>query len=206
MPTSSPMRPNSAPHSQIEDGLALIIGTLIISFGMILMQHAGTLTGGTAGLALLIHYVTGIKFGILFFIINIPFYYLAFKRLGLAMTIKTVIAVLLLSLLTELHGYFFDFPATSIIYLTLLANVFMGLGFLILFRHRSSLGGVNLLALYLQDRYHIPAGKVQMGIDVLILLASMHYVDFKLLLISIAGAVVLNSIIAMNHRPNRYVA
>lgn len=77
--------------------------------------------------------------------------------------------------------------------------------FLILFRHRSSLGGFNLLVLFLQDQYKIPAGKIQMGLDVTILLASMAFISFPLLLVSILGVVILNLILTLNHRPDRYV-
>jgi len=61
-------------HSKIEDALAMLIGTFILSFAMILLKQAGIMTGGTAGLSLLIHYITDVQFGILFFLINIPFY------------------------------------------------------------------------------------------------------------------------------------
>ncbi|WP_151832119.1 YitT family protein [Acinetobacter ursingii] len=194
------------PHSYIEDGLAMIIATFIISFGMMLMQQAGTLTGGTAGLSLLIHYATGLKFGLVFFLINIPFYYLAYKRLGMPMVIKTFVAVALLSVLTELHPYFIHVDGLTPLYATVLANVLMGLGFLILFRHRSSLGGFNLLVLFIQERYGVPAGKVQMGLDISILMASVAFVSWTLLAISILGAIILNLILALNHRPDRYVA
>lgn len=202
MATTATLRP----HSHIEDALAMIIGTFIISFAMMLMQQAGTLTGGTAGLSLLIHYITDIRFGILFFLINIPFYYLAYKRLGVAMVIKTFIAVALLSVMTELHPHFLHLGQLHPLYGTVVANVLMGIGFLILFRHRSSLGGINLLVLFLQDRYGWQAGKVQMGIDVCILLASLPFVDWTLLVISILGAIILNLILALNHRPDRYIA
>ncbi|MCG2574479.1 YitT family protein [Acinetobacter sp. ME22] len=194
------------PHSSVEDGLAMLIATFMISFAMLLMQSAGTLTGGTAGLALLIHYVTGIKFGFIFFTLNLPFYYLAYKQLGLQMVIKTFIAVGLLSVLTEIHPLFIHVQGMSPLYMAILANIFMGLGFLILFRHRSSLGGFNLLALFIQKRYGIPAGKIQMGLDICILLASLAYVNTKLLAISILGAVILNMILTLNHRSDRYVA
>ena len=62
------------------------------------------------------------------------------------------------------------------------------------------------MVLYLQERFNIPAGKVQMGIDVTILLVSLFFVDWKLILISILGAVILNSIILLNHKSSRYVA
>ncbi|MNE59695.1 hypothetical protein D3C80_1548070 [compost metagenome] len=80
----------------------------------------------------------------------------------------------------------------------------MGLGFIVLFRHKASLGGVNILALYLQDKYGLRAGKLQMAVDISIVLASLLVVNISLLIASILGAMVLNLIIAMNHRPGRY--
>lgn len=193
-------------HSKIEDGLAMLIGTFILSFAMMLLQQAGIMTGGTAGLSLLIHYITDLKFGILFFLINIPFYYFAYQKMGMALVIKTFIAVALLAGFTEIIPHFFHLSNVNPIYATIFANVLMGVSFLILFRHRSSLGGVNLLALYLQERFKIPAGKVQMAIDVVILLTSLFFVDWQLILVSILGAIILNSIILLNHKSSRYVA
>ena len=202
----SPVMPVIDQHSKIEDGLAMLIGTFILSFAMNLLQQAGIMTGGTAGLSLLIHYITDLKFGILFFLINIPFYYFAYKKMGMALVVKTFIAVGLLAGFTEIIPHFFHLSSVNPIYATIFANVLMGVSFLILFRHRSSLGGINLLVLYLQERFNIPAGKVQMGIDVTILLVSLFFIDWKLILISILGAVILNSIILLNHKSSRYVA
>ena len=47
------------------------------------------------------------------------------------------------------------------------------LGLLMLFRHRASLGGVNILALYMQERFGFRAGAVQMAIDASIVLAAI---------------------------------
>lgn len=202
----SPVTPVIEQHSKIEDALAMLIGTFILSFAMVLLKQAGIMTGGTAGLSLLIHYITDIQFGILFFLINIPFYYFAYKKMGLALVLKTFIAVALLAGFTETIPHFVQLSTVHPIYATVFANVLMGVSFLILFRHRSSLGGINLLVLYLQERFKIPAGKAQMGIDVMILLVSLFFVDWKLILISIFGAVILNSIILLNHKTSRYVA
>ena len=43
-------------HSVIEDILAILTGTLFVSLGIALFNQAGLLTGGTAGLAFLVHY------------------------------------------------------------------------------------------------------------------------------------------------------
>ncbi|HSX90893.1 MAG TPA: YitT family protein, partial [Pseudomonas sp.] len=81
----------------------------------------------------------------------------------------------------------------------------MGLGLLMLFRHRASLGGVNILALYLQERFELRAGKVQMGIDVLIVLAAVAIVPLDKVALSILGALALNMVLAINHRAGRYM-
>ena len=48
------------------------------------------------------------------------------------------------------------------------------------------------------------AGYVQMGIDVLIIVAALTVSPWPSVLLSAAGAVVLNLILALNHRPGRY--
>lgn len=203
---ASPVVPVIDQHSKMEDVLAMLTGTFILSFAMTLLQQAGIMTGGTAGLALLLHYITDLKFGLLFFLINIPFYYFAYKKMGMALVVKTFIAVALLAGFGAIIPQFFHLSDVNPVYAAIFANVLMGVSFLILFRHRSSLGGINLLALYLQERFAIPAGKVQLGIDMAILLTSLLFVDWKLILVSIMGVIILNSIILLNHKSTRYIA
>jgi uncharacterized membrane-anchored protein YitT (DUF2179 family) len=82
----------------------------------------------------------------------------------------------------------------------------LGVGFVVLFRHKSSLGGMNILALYIQEKTGLKAGWLQMGIDTMILLLSLKYISYYQLFISVAGVVIVNFIIAMNHRKDRYLA
>ncbi|MFL9926847.1 YitT family protein [Herbaspirillum lusitanum] len=192
-------------HARHEDALALVIGTLFVSFGVTLYNHAGLLTGSTAGLAFLIHYLSGIPFGAIFFTINIPFYYFAFRRMGLRFTGKTFCAVALVSGFSMLHPHFIQLGELNLFYAAVLGGLLMGTGFVVLFRHGASLGGVNVVALYLQDRHGIRAGKLQMGVDVVIVLASLLVVTPLVLLASICGAVATNLVIMLNHRPGRYM-
>ncbi|MEQ4617058.1 MAG: YitT family protein [Corticimicrobacter sp.] len=195
-----------APHTLVEDALAILTGAFVISFGVMLLRQAGTLTGGTAGLAFLLHYAWDVRFGTAFFLLNAPFFVLALRRMGPAFTVKTICAIGLVSLFTELHPHFIEIARIEPLYATAIGSIAMGLGLLVLFRHRASLGGFNILALYLQERHGIRAGKVQMGLDFAILAASLFVVSLPLVAISIVGAFMLNLIIAMNHRPNRYLA
>ena len=78
------------------------------------------------------------------------------------------------------------------------------MGMLVIFRHKMSLGGCNILALYLQERFGIRAGKVQMALDCTIVVMSLFIVDVYLIALSVLGAVATNLILAMNHKPGRY--
>ncbi|MDX3775005.1 YitT family protein [Chromatiaceae bacterium AAb-1] len=192
-------------HTVLEDILAIVTGTLMISFAIIMLRQAGALTGGTVGLAFLIHYMTNISFGTVFFIVNLPFYYLAMIRMGWRFTLKTFCAVALVSVFSDFHLLFIHFDHLQPVYATLFGSLLIGLGLIVLFRHRCSLGGVNILTLFIQERYGIRAGKLQMVIDVTIVLASLFVVTPVMLLASVAGAIILNMIIAMNYRPGRYI-
>ena len=195
-----------APHTRTEDAVVITVGVTLISVGVAFLSSAGLLTGGMAGLAFVLHYATGIGFGKLFFLLNLPFYWLALRHLGLAFTLKTFAAVALLSVLAELQSRFLQISQTQPLYAALTGGLIMGMGFLVLFRHRCSLGGVGILALYLQDRRGWRAGKVQMAVDCCIVAAALVTVEPVRVLWSIVGAVALNLVLAMNHRPGRYLA
>ncbi|MFZ6725157.1 YitT family protein [Undibacterium sp. MH2W] len=197
------------PHSLLEDALAIVTGTLFVSLGIALFNQAGLLTGGTAGLAFLLHYITGISFGGIFFLINLPFYWLAWRRMGWRFTLKTFCCVALVSLLSGYHSHFLQLINITLwtpFYIALIGGLLMGVGFVVLFRHQASLGGINILALYLQQTRGIRAGKLQMGLDIIIVLASLTVVTPMALIASILGAFALNLAISLNHRPGRYMS
>lgn len=193
-------------HRLYEDVLALLLGTMVVSLGVTLYSESVLVTGSTAGAALLIEHATGLGFGMIFFLINLPFYWLAYKRMGTAFTVKTFIAVGLVSVFSKLTPMMVDFTMLNPIYAAVAGGALMGIGLLMLFRHRAGLGGINILALYLQEHFGIRAGYVQLAIDMVILVIAFLTLPFDKVLLSILGAVVLNLIIAINHRPGRYLA
>ncbi|MGE5337240.1 MAG: YitT family protein [Gemmatimonadota bacterium] len=192
-------------HSAFEDAQALVTAALFFALGIAMFSHAGLLTGGTAGLAFLIHYATGWRFGAVFFVINLPFYWLAVRSMGWRFTVKTFGAVALLSVFSELMPAVLDFGHLNALYAAVMGGCLIGVGLLMLFRHQASLGGVNVLVLYLQDRRGWRAGKVQMAIDCAIVLAAFAVADAKQVALSVLGAIALNLVVAVNHKPGRYL-
>lgn len=193
-------------HSLYEDALALLVGTLFVALGLTIYTHASLVTGSSAGLALLVQYATGYPFGLVFFAINLPFYWLAIRRMGWAFTLRTFVAVGLISLFSRLTPGWIGFEHLHPLYAAVAGGGLMGMGLLILFRHRTGLGGFNILALYLQDRGLVRAGYFQLAIDLVILAAALFVLDWHQVLLSVLGAAVLNVIIGINHRPGRYMA
>ena len=95
--------------------------------------------------------------------------------------------------------------AYAVIALEIAGGALMGMGLLILFRHRTGLGGINIVAIYLQERCGIRAGYFQLGVDLAILTAAAFVLPPANLALSIIGATVVNLMLAINHKPGRYV-
>ncbi|NVK27261.1 hypothetical protein C0J08_05945 [Marinomonas sp. CT5] len=197
--------PKVKKHTRLEDVQAIILGTMIIAMGVNLYTHTGLLTGGSAGLAFLLKYATPLTFGQAFFLINLPFYLLAIRHIGWEFTLKTFLAVFCLSVFADITPMLVSFNDVNPVYASVAGGFLMGVGFLMLFRHNASLGGLNILARFLAEKYGISMGKFQMVVDCMIVMLSVFIVDYWLILISFAGAIALNMIIAVNHKPGRYM-
>lgn len=191
-------------HNLRENLLALTLGSALVSLGVIFFNQVGLLTGGTAGLAIFITKITELSFGQVFFALNLPFYILSVTRMGWRFTINTFIAVSIVSFAVDHLYHVIQIAEINKVYAAMLGGGLIGTGMLVIFRHKMSLGGFNILALYLQERFGIRAGKVQMCLDCTIVILSLFIVDISLILLSVVGAVVTNLILAMNHKPGRY--
>ncbi len=215
MTTSSEPDPTTQPslvfdekahaHSVAEDILGLLTGTFLASLGLHLLHAAHAVTGGTAGLSLLLGYATAWPFWLLFLVINVPFALLAVWRRGWDFTIRTIVCIALVSAWAVVHDALFPITQIEPWYGTLAGNLLAGTGVLILFRHRASVGGINIIGLEVQDRTGFRAGWTMMIFDVVIVLAALLVVPWPNVLMSAVGAVLLNLVLALNHRPGRYL-
>ncbi|HVL75644.1 MAG TPA: YitT family protein, partial [Noviherbaspirillum sp.] len=203
-PLDAPARPQR--HSALDDVQALLTGTLLVSLGVTLLGEARLVTGGTVGIAFLLHYLSGIGFGKLFFAVNLPFAWLALRKMGWRFTLKTFAAIGLLSLLSDMLPRLIDLERLDPLYAAVMGGLLCGVGLLALFRHSASLGGLNVLVLWLQERFGWRAGYVQLALDAAILLMSIPVISPAAVLISLVGAVALNLTLAINHKPGRYMA
>jgi len=204
----SPSRPQSpgGGHGLVDDAQGLLLATLVSSMGLAVLAHDNLLVGGMAGLSLLLHYAFGWQFSAVFILGNLPFYWLSVRRMGWEFTIKTFAAVAACGLLTDLlpHWIRIYFLADSALMSAVIGGVLTGLGILFFIRHRASLGGVGILAVYLQQSRGWNAGLVQMAYDLVLMGAALWVLPPRNVMYSALGVVVINLVLAFNHRPGRY--
>jgi uncharacterized membrane-anchored protein YitT (DUF2179 family) len=192
-------------HSALEDAQALVLGTALCALGVELLRAAGLITGQTAGLGVLLSYATDWSFGVWFFLLNLPFYLLGWARMGPRFVVKTLLAVTLVSAFSKVLPLTLTFGPVEPLMASALAGATIGMGLIVVFRHGASLGGVGILALWVQERFGIQAGWVQLGFDLALFAAASLVLDWRLVAASAVGAVIVNLVIAVNHRRDRYV-
>ncbi len=192
-------------HTTFEDVQAIVTACAFFSLGLTLLGNARLLMGGTPGIALLISRVTHLRFGTAYFLVNLPFFWLGVRRLGWRFTLKTFAAIALLAFATDRLPLALHLDHIHPLYAAVMGGALAGVGLLMLFRHEASLGGLNILALYLHERFGIRAGVFQLAVDAAILVASVFVVSPTTLVLSVLGAIALNLVLAVNHKPGRYM-
>jgi len=198
--------PEGVSHSLFDDVQAILLASLFMSFGVALFTQQEFLIGGTAGVAFLGSYASSWSFGQLFFVINIPFYGLALWRLGWFFTLKTFVAVGLVSILSDWIPQWIVIDSSIPLFAAIFGGSMMGAGLLMLFRHKASLGGLNILSLYLSKYHNVNAGRFQMVVDVVIIILAIYIVDIWATIYSVIAAICMNAVLAINFKKGRYLA
>ena len=192
-------------HTLIEDIYAFAIGVSFVVLGIVFLKSAGLVIGGVAGIALLVSYVVPLPVGVLFMLINIPFFLFAWPAMGKRFMIKTVLVNLAIMGLASLAPHMFALSGVNRLFAALFGGTIIGMGILALARHGAGAGGTGVLALYLQKRRGINAGKTQMLCDALILSASIVVLNWHNVAFSLLSALAMSGVLIGFHKPERYI-
>lgn len=192
-------------HSVIEDAYALVAGCALASIGLVLMNSAGIVTAGVAGLALLLSYKLPLGVGLLFFLINLPFFVLGGRALGREFMVKSIAASALIFLITAVTHASLAISYIHPAFAALVGGTCCGMGVLMLVRHNTGVGGVNIVALWLHGSRGWSVGRMHMLLDGLILLAASAVLSVAQLGWSLLSVIATNMILVTWHRPERYL-
>jgi uncharacterized membrane-anchored protein YitT (DUF2179 family) len=173
----------------------ILLGCFVTALGVILLKHSHLVTGGTAGLSLNLAYFFHLSFAFVFFVINIPFYLFSLIQMGWRFTCRTILSVSILTLLTGIDTFLPAFTM-PLLFGALGGGLLIGLGLTVLFTNGASLGGANILALFLQKKYSWNPGKVNLIFDVIVVFTGLYSIGIKNGICSIVSIVVISVVIS----------
>jgi uncharacterized membrane-anchored protein YitT (DUF2179 family) len=193
------------PHTLLDDAYAFYIGTALVTLGMLLLKSAGLVTAGVAGIALILSYMVTLPVGLLFTLVNLPFFVFGAITMGRVFIIKSVIASTAISLALIAAAHAMTISAISMPFAALMGGTAIGMGILAIARHGSGVGGTIILSLWLYKTRGINVGVVALVMDLVILSAAAFVVTPVILLWSAISAVAIHLTLFAWHRPGRYI-
>lgn len=148
----------------------IILGSLIYALGVniFLIPHK-LLSGGVAGVSILIQYITGISSGYFVILLNIPIFIIGIRAIDKEFGILSFIGMGSMSLFLILTKNISSFYSMSDPLLSCLCGgIITGVGAGIIFRSRGSEGGTDIISVILKKKYGMTIGTISFGLNALV--------------------------------------
>ncbi|MDQ0416940.1 uncharacterized membrane-anchored protein YitT (DUF2179 family) [Croceifilum oryzae] len=149
--------------------LVILLGAMLAAVGLeIFLLPNQVIDGGIVGISMILSYLTGLKLGILLFILNLPFFFLGYKQIGKTFAFSTMFGVAVMSIGTySLHSL------PPLTHDPLLASIFggiiVGIGVGLVIRYGGSLDGTEILAILFNKRTPFSVGQIVLFFNLFIL-------------------------------------
>lgn len=158
----------------------IVVGCIVLALTVVgFFTPNKIITGGTAGLALLLYYITSFSIGTLIAAVNLPLLIIGGKYLGKMFAIRTVVTILLISIfidifdkILEIKPFIEDMALGSIF-----GGIFIGVGIALVIKGNASAGGSTIIARIVASKSEIKPGVVILAIDSVIILSSLFIFD-----------------------------
>jgi uncharacterized membrane-anchored protein YitT (DUF2179 family) len=174
--------------------ILVLLGLFLTSLGLKFLAMHELTFGGTAGLATVLTFVSSWSWGVLFFLVNLPFFLMSLKKLGKWFTISSFMSIIGISFVRDGLEHI-PFISVPMWFTTILAGLCIGFGVTLVLNNGSSLGGIHILALYLDQKWEINRGISIFVCDLLIIVLAGVLVGWKNALLSVFVIVVASTII-----------
>ena len=199
--------------NEVRDYLMITLGLMLYTFGwtMFLLPYQ-IVTGGVTGIAAIIFYATKIPIQNSYFIINLVLILIALKILGFKFMVKTVYAILVLSVLlwaTQKYMIGTDGKMMQVLgpgqdFMSLIIGCSMtGTALAIVFLNNGSTGGTDIVAAIVNKYHNISLGRVLIFVDLIIIGSTIPiFGDWRKVVFGLATMVIENYVLdrVMNAR------
>lgn len=151
--------------------LFITLGALIAAFGLeCFLISNNIIDGGVIGISMMVSYITKWNLGLIIFIINLPFIYLAIQKMGKTFVLNVFYGVLMLSVFVNVLSGFHVTEAPLLA--TVFGGVILGTGVGIILRNDGALDGTEILAIRLAKKLGFSVGEIIMFFNVFIYTAA----------------------------------
>lgn len=182
------------------DLIMIALGTAIYAFGFVQFNMANHLAeGGVAGITLIIHNLFGVDPAYSTLLINFPLFLIGARILGKKSMALSVYGTLTMSgfiWLWQRVSFAIDLNGDLLI-AALLAGICAGVGSGLVFRFGGTTGGTDIVARIAEKVFGVQLGQTLLGVDVLVLLASLSYVSIQNMMYTLIASFVFSQIITI---------
>lgn len=162
---------------ELKNSINIIAGSLALALGVVLFFLSNSITtGGTPGIALLLHHLSGLSIGTLIILVNIPLLILGIKYIGKLFAFRTIVSIILLSIFVDLFSIYLKIESitSNNLLASVFGGIFIGIGVGMILRGDSSVGGSTIIARIVSSQTEIKPGQVILFIDFLIIIGSIY--------------------------------
>lgn len=177
--------------------IATTIGCLIYGMGVNLFfvpHHF--LSGGIAGIAMMIYYLTGLPIGTMNILLNIPILFMALRYMGKFYLIITIYGTVMLSFFIDSLSFLSTLSVIKDPVLSAISGgVLMGLGCGILYRYNGNGGGMDVVAAIMKKYYNLEMGTVLFSMNCMIVAAGAVVFTLELAVCTLIGMYIASNVI-----------
>ncbi len=152
--------------------LKLVVGCLIFSFASRFFQYDHNLLGGgTSSVAMIINQYVDVPIGMTTLTLNIPFFILGWRVLGLKFMINSSIAMVVANVLMDFYGLFSFSITEDILLASLYGGLIKGVGLGMVYSLGIATGGGDISVRLLRRKYpYVNIGTIMLTIDAIIVM------------------------------------
>jgi uncharacterized membrane-anchored protein YitT (DUF2179 family) len=174
---------------ELKDIVWILVGVTIFAGGVVwFAEPQGLITGGLAGLAIVIKELTskffgfGVPLSLTTIILNIPLFLISIRQRGFRFARKSLLAVTWLSIILWVFDIVPLKPEIGgdLFLAAIISGATAGVGIALVFRSLATTGGTDMLASIIKYRFpHFPIDKLMLFIDGAIILSGIPVFGIK---------------------------
>ncbi len=162
-------------QTEVRNACYYTLGAAVMALGIVLFLAPNRITtGGTAGMAILLSYLSGMTIGMLMLAINMPILLCGWSMLGTAFALRSVFSIALSSFFVDLFRVYLTLEPLSheTLLATLYGGIAIGVGIGLMLRGNASAGGTSTIARMVAARTNMKAGQFILACDVVIIVSA----------------------------------